>query len=78
MNIPKIDDLQLAVINTIKEKSGKRISTEEFKQMDSTKIGKLLGIKTMRVTIIKRLFCIVVGLSRIQRNKALTTTLLKK
>lgn len=78
MDIPKIEDLQLAVIKKIAAKFGKFLSLEEYKKLDSGKIGVMLGITTMKVTVVKRLFYVVVDLSRIRYDRALTTTLLKK
>jgi len=78
MDIPKMEDLQRAIINKIAQKSGKFLTLEEYKKLDSRKIGEMLGITTMRVTIIKKLFYVAVDLSRIRYKRALTTTLLKK
>lgn len=64
MCIVKIKDLQSAIINEIAKKSGKSLTLEEYKKLDSVEIGRLLGITKMGVTITKRLCYIIVYLSR--------------
>lgn len=78
MDIVKIEDLQSAVINEIAKRSGKFLTLEEYKKLDSKKIGQMLGITTMRATIIKRLHYTIVDLSGGRYERALVTTLLKK
>lgn len=78
MDIVKIEDLQSAIIKEIAEKSGKLLTLEEYKKLDSKTIGRMLGITTMRVTIIKRLSYMIVYLSSRRYKRALVTTLLKK
>lgn len=78
MGIVKIEDLQSAIINEIAKKSGKLLTLEEYKKLDSGKIGRMLGITTIKVPIIKRLSYAIVDLSKGRYNRALVTTLLKK
>lgn len=72
------EELQEAVINKIREKTGKEITKEEYSMLDARVIGIKLGIDRMSIRTGRDGSGVVVDLGSHRYERALVTSLLKK